>query len=169
MYRISLDWVADQLFEHGYGMKEDSTGDPKDLRSYALPLVEGVVEALNADSEDDIWDIIRRFEIPLHGNWAVESIITQLTEDIRKVANQYGYDKRIQFKTVKPKSHPVKLVYVVMDLDATILKYQTSVLEESEDIEDVVDDNPTIDLLQELEKVKERELPPIRNTSITGH
>jgi hypothetical protein len=159
MYSVGSEWLKDQILTFGYSVGETSDGDPKQLTSFIRPIVDGVVEALNADDPDDIWDIIRRFERAMSGNYAVESIFDFLTTNVRKLAKRSGYDPRVKFRVREVRvGHRINFVFE-MDLDATIAAVNSlnqEILEE--DLDEIVSDHPGVDVLQKLENVRKREL-----------
>lgn len=160
MYSVGSEWLKDQILTFGYSVEETSDGDPKQLTSFIRPIIDGVVEALNANDPDDIWDIIRRFERAMAGNHAVEHIFNYLTTNVRKMAKQSGYDPRVKFRVREVKAGRRINFIFEMDLDATIAAVNSlnqEILEE-EDLDEIVSDHPGVDVLQKLENVRKREL-----------
>lgn len=157
MYRIQLDQIVGTL------RFDDKELEEEDARAYAPLLVDAAVEVLNSEDPECVWDIINKFERLLRGNRSIETIITSICEDVRRAARLRGWDPRLLFKSLIINSNPKNQMLIVMDLDATIERQQQRVqVTEPEDIEDVVNDTPTPEQLQELEVCREREVSAIK-------
>lgn len=170
MYTVSSEWIKDQLLTFGYGVNEDSTGDPKGILGFIHPIIDGVVEAVNLENPDDIWDIVRRFEIAMNGHHSIEYIFSYLTKNIFTEAKQAGYDPRMKFKVRVRRIGRVEHFIFEMDLDATVEHINNLNKEESTgvDIDDIISDNPTVDVLQKLENVEKREIRQALNHFTTN-
>ncbi|ASU03896.1 hypothetical protein JOAD_19 [Erwinia phage vB_EamM_Joad] len=125
---------------------------------YAERAMEHVVELVNLNDplQENILidDLIMMYEVILPGIDTV-SIIKDYVTDVREAMKRNYWDPRCKVKLIKQRLNKrYYRVHIVMDLELTAANLYNSVVDSSVPVhlEDVVDDNPSPELLAQYEQ-----------------
>lgn len=127
----------------------------------AVELMEASIEIFNYPHLDN--KIIQRLEVIMETEYqivGVEQTAMKIVDTMRRATRSAGWDQRtvgkLEYKQVGVGYHTARLV---MDLDETvaIILAQNSTLPQAEHVTDIVDDNPDMDVLNELNRLSSNE------------
>lgn len=149
MIRIPLQYILEELC-----VFNKSDLDDESIRGMLVPMLETITDAVNSDNPDDtIWDAIGAYEKLLKGNANLESIMTNIFNEIMTYRRTHRYDKRLKMKVDSSKSLNGRMfAFIVMDLDAT-LEALKDVKEDEDYPDELVSENPTPEQLALHEKI----------------
>lgn len=154
MYFFDLRWITSELKVFNNDLDDDSG------REAALYLAATVVDVVNQrhlpDEERSTDNWTHDFEKNM-GCSNGEDLIRFHADRLEKQLRQYGYDKRVQVKIVRPENREELLVKVVMDLDGTIEMVEgLPAPAENFDFFSTVSDNPDMALMEQYEEYYKR-------------
>lgn len=125
---------------------------------YAERIMENVVELVNLNDplQENILidDLMMMYSSVLPGVDVV-SIINDYVKDVRTAMRENYWDSRCKVKLIKQRlSKRYYRVFIAMDLEATASAIYTGVVDVSVPmhVEDIVDDNPSPELLEQYER-----------------
>ncbi|WNV45891.1 hypothetical protein [Aeromonas phage AerS_266] len=136
-----------------YGFENQAQNVDERLEYFFTLTVDCVVQILN-NKQDKINTILDTMiteyqnEEPLF--YELCPLIEQLVHDIKTQFYTAGFDPRLMYKVITKKCGRRSLCTIIMDLEMTFLDFKPKV--ENHDISQCVEDNPTFEVLNELQR-----------------